>query len=53
MNMGFGYGRNMLRPYEGGRLGDSNGRIYAIAANVGQASPAPSPFGEGESRRSY
>ncbi len=37
MNMGFGYGRNMLRPYEGGRLGDSNGRIYAIAANVGQA----------------
>ncbi len=38
MNMGFGYGRNMLRLYEGGRLGDSNGRIYAIAANVGQAS---------------
>ncbi len=28
----------MLRPYEGGRLGDSNGQIYAIAANVGQAS---------------
>ncbi len=27
----------MLRPYEGGRLGDSNGRIYAIAAHVGQA----------------
>ena len=40
----------MLRLYEDGSLGDSNGRIYAIAANVGQAPPAlaPKPF-EGKS----
>ena len=29
----------MLRPYEVGRSGGSNGRIYAIAAHVGQAKP--------------
>ncbi len=53
MNMGFGYGRNMLRLYEDGSLGDSNGRIYAIAANVGQASRPPLQFGEEESKTAY
>ena len=33
----------MLRPYEGGSLGDSNGRIYAIAAHVGHAFQPPLP----------
>lgn len=28
----------MLRLYEDGRLGDSNGQVYAIAADVGQTS---------------
>ena len=53
MNMGFGYGRNMLRLYENGRLGDSNGRIYAMAANVGQASQPSLRIGEGESGTAY
>ncbi len=38
----------MLRPYEDGSFGDSNGRIYAIAAHVGQASRPPLQIGEGE-----
>ncbi len=34
----------MLRPSEDGSFGDSNGRVYAIAASFGQASR---PFGGG------
>ncbi len=51
MNMGFGYGRNMLRLYEDGSLGDSNGRIYAIAANIGQASRPPLHLARGSRER--